>query len=99
MNTNTKQLGKEQYQNLTVSKIDTDKTETMFQHLESLFPVKPLLKVEDIALFLECDERTIYNWNQRQVAPPRINVGKEVRYPKREFASWLASELYITKKK
>lgn len=62
---------------------------------EEIFPKKPFLTIDDITGVLQCQEQVVYNWSKRadpKKRPPRILVGKEVRFPRREFAMWLATE-------
>lgn len=65
------------------------------QELDEIFKGKPFLTVEDVTSLLSCEDTTIQNWCKRsdpQRRPPRIFIGKEVRFPKRDFLRWLASE-------
>lgn len=70
-------------------------TEEIVQELSHIFPEKSLLTLEDVCTSLECDEQTIYNWAKRsdpKRQPPRIMVGKKLRFPKRDFVRWLVEE-------
>lgn len=56
---------------------------------------KQFLTVEDVCTLLECSPKVIYNWTKRSDAkkrPPRIIVGKSIRFPKSEFLRWLMNE-------
>jgi len=69
--------------------------QSVVQEMSSIFPDKALLTVDDVCKSLECDERTVYNWSKRQNPkrrPPRILVGRDVRFPKRTFLLWFAEE-------
>lgn len=69
--------------------------DTLLEDAERMFPQKSVLTVDEIAKFLECDPVTIYNWvrrSDRARRPPKIMVGKEIRFPKRDFFKWLAHE-------
>jgi hypothetical protein len=62
---------------------------------DEVFPRKAVLTLQEVADFLQCEPRIIQNWTRRADAkrrPPRITVGKELRFPKREFLSWLAQD-------
>lgn len=69
--------------------------EALIEELERSFPGKAVLTVSDVCQFLGCSEKVIYNWTKRSDSrrrPPRIIVGKEIRFPKRPFINWLATE-------
>jgi excisionase family DNA binding protein len=69
--------------------------ETLFQEMERLYPQKGLLTVEEICEFLSCDKETVYNWTKRsnrKRQPPRLMIGKTLRFPKKDFAKWLSEE-------
>jgi hypothetical protein len=60
---------------------------------------KAVLTVEDVAKLLECDPKVIHNWAKRSdpnKRPPRLIIGKEVRFPTKAFCAWL-SKTQITK--
>jgi predicted DNA-binding transcriptional regulator AlpA len=62
---------------------------------EEIFPKKAFLTLADVTEVLQCEEQVIYNWSKRadpRKRPPRIIVGREIRFPKKEFAKWLAHE-------
>lgn len=70
-------------------------SEDMVEEIGKVFPEKALLTIEDICKSLECDMQTVYNWNKRQSPkrrPPRILVGKAIRFPKRLFVLWFLQE-------
>lgn len=67
--------------------------ETLSQELDRQFAQEAFLTLDEVAKFLKCSEQVIYNWTRRsdpKRRPPRLIVGKEIRFPKREFAKWLA---------
>ena len=67
--------------------------ESLLLELERHCPNSALLTIDDVASFLACDKKVIYNWGKRtdpKMRPPRIMVGREVRFPKRDFCQWLA---------
>ena len=69
--------------------------EQLIEELERSFPSKSFLTVDEICTALDCDKQTIYNWSKRQNPkrrPPRIIVGKDVRFPRRPFVLWFAQE-------
>ena len=70
--------------------------ESLLQSADELFPGKAFLTMEEVAKFLGCEEQVIFNWTKRpnlQKRPPRLIVGKSIRFPKKDFVRWLASEL------
>jgi len=72
--------------------------ESLMQEVEQLFPSNAFLTVEEVTKLLKCSENVIYNWNKRpnpKRRPPRLMVGKQVRFPKKEFVRWLADELVL----
>jgi predicted DNA-binding transcriptional regulator AlpA len=72
--------------------------ETLVAETGDVFPGKAFLTVEDVKSLLSCTESTIYNWSRRadpQRRPPRLMVGKSIRFPKREFFKWLSTELKV----
>jgi NADPH-dependent ferric siderophore reductase len=71
------------------------KLKFLLEEAEEQFPKKSVLTMEDIASYLECDPKIIYNWTRRSDPsrrPPKIIVGKQLRFPKRDFFRWLAAE-------
>ncbi len=67
--------------------------QSLLEAADETFPQKSILTAEDIAKFLDCDPQIIYNWARRSDPtrrPPRLIVGKSIRFPKREFFKWLA---------
>jgi excisionase family DNA binding protein len=69
--------------------------DSILEELNEIFKGQAFLTVENIATLLNCPEQVIYNWTKRsdpKRRPPRIIVGKSIRFPKRDFAKWLAAE-------
>lgn len=69
--------------------------ETILQDLNEVFQGKAFLTVQDVMQLLDCSEDVVYNWTKRsnpKLRPPRVIAGKAIRFPKREFARWLAEE-------
>lgn len=66
---------------------------SIVEELERRFPGRVFLSLKDLCAFFECDEKTIYNWNQRSNRPPQIKVGRSLKYPKNAIAEWIATEL------
>lgn len=69
--------------------------ETLLEGAEQAFPKKTLLTIDEIAQFLDCEPDVVYNWTRRSDParrPPKIIVGKEVRFPKKDFFRWLAND-------
>jgi predicted DNA-binding transcriptional regulator AlpA len=70
-------------------------TQSILQEMNELFQGRAFLSVEDITQLLNCSEQVIYNWTKRadpKKRPPRVIVGKSIRFPKRDFARWLVEE-------
>lgn len=68
---------------------------SLIEYADHLFPKKAVLTVQEVAQFLDCNPDIIYNWIKRSdpaKRPPKLIVGKEVRFPKREFLRWLVQE-------
>lgn len=69
--------------------------EFLLQELEKQYPNRAFITAKELADFLACDIKVIYNWNKRtnpKRRPPYLSVGKEVRFPKRELVKWLSIE-------
>lgn len=69
--------------------------QSLLEEADRAFPKKAVLSPEDIAQLLDCEEKIIYNWMKRSDPtrrPPKLSVGKDVRFPKREFFLWLAED-------
>jgi hypothetical protein len=59
---------------------------------ERLFPNREVLTKEELAQVLECDPKVIYNWVKRSdpaKRPPRLILGNDIKFPKREFLKWV----------
>ena len=70
--------------------------ESLMQEVEQLFPSNAFLTIEQVTKLLNCSEKVVYNWNKRPDPtrrPPKLAVGKSIRFPKTEFVRWLANEL------
>ena len=75
--------------------MENSATHFLMQEIDALFPGKIFLTLEDVANLLSCSPKVIYNWTKRSNPirrPPRLLVGKELRFPKREFVRWLSEE-------
>ena len=69
--------------------------EALMEGAELAFPKKAVLTVEEVAQILDCNPKIIYNWTRRsdpKRRPPKLMIGKEIRFPKREFFRWLAED-------
>ncbi len=67
----------------------------IIRELESLYEVKVFLTMEDVTSLLDCKPTVVYNWIKRadvKKRPPRIMVGKSMRFPKKSFIRWLVKE-------
>lgn len=61
-----------------------------------MFPEQAFLTVEEVAKLMRCSPDVVYNWTRRsdpKRRPPRLPVGKEIRFPKKSLAQWLAEEV------
>ena len=70
--------------------------DSLMQVADQMFPNKAFLSIEEVAKFLSCSEKIIYNWNKRpdpRRRPPRLSVGKSIRFPKKDLMQWLSKEL------
>ena len=59
------------------------------------FKSKVFLTIQDVAQLLDCPEQVVYHWTRRadpKRRPPRLIVGKSIRFPKSTFLLWLADE-------
>ena len=68
---------------------------SFIEEAEEIYKGKMFLSMDDVTGLLRCDQSVIYNWTRRQNVkkrPPRINVGKEIRFPKLDFFEWLVQE-------
>jgi predicted DNA-binding transcriptional regulator AlpA len=65
------------------------------EEVSRTIPEKAFLSMNDVCELLACSPTVIYNWVKRadpKRRPPRIVIGREVRFPKGEFLRWLAEE-------
>jgi excisionase family DNA binding protein len=70
-------------------------TESLIKDIEAVFKEKPLLTMEDIATVFGCTKKVVYNWTRRSEIsrrPPRVVIGRQVRFPRTEFIQWLVRE-------
>lgn len=68
---------------------------TLLEDVNLLYPGRAFLTVLELADFLACDVKVIYNWTKRtdpKRQPPRLLIGKSLRFPKKEIIKWLAHE-------
>jgi hypothetical protein len=66
--------------------------EALIEMAERLFPDKPLLTKEEVAQILCCEPKVVAHWSKRNDAdkrPPRLILGSEIRFPKREMMRWV----------
>ncbi len=67
----------------------------IIQEIANRYPEKAFLTLDEAAQLLGCKRRVIYNWTRRKEPsqrPPRIAVGKSIRFPKIAFIQWLLKE-------
>jgi len=59
--------------------------------LKKRFETKIFLTPDDLSGVLECERDVIINWTRKEekYRPPRIIVGRDIRFPKAEFLDWL----------
>ena len=72
--------------------------ETLLQDTESLLKDKAFLTVDEVADLLSCDKKVVHNWTRRKDSkrrPPRLALGKTIRFPKTAFVQWLLKENQI----
>jgi predicted DNA-binding transcriptional regulator AlpA len=65
---------------------------SILEELEGQFHGKIFLTMQDVVGLLGCSEGTVYNWVRRRNhkrRPPRVVVGREVRFPTKAFLNWL----------
>ena len=66
--------------------------EALLAVADHLFPHREMLSKEDIAKILECDPKVISHWVKRTdpaKRPPRLLLGSDHRFPKREMMRWV----------
>jgi hypothetical protein len=66
--------------------------EALIQIAEKIFPEKELLTKEEVAKILNCDAKIVQNWVKRTDParrPPRLILGTDIRFPKRELMRWV----------
>jgi excisionase family DNA binding protein len=69
--------------------------DSMIKEISDLYPGKAFLTIEEVTELLGCSKKVVYNWSRRNSLkrrPPRICVGRTIRYPKGEFILWLIRE-------
>ena len=67
----------------------------MLKEIDTLFKDRIFLSVLDITQLLGCSENVVYNWMKRSDParrPPRIKVGKDIKFPRGAFVQWLVKE-------
>ena len=71
---------------------DSNPNSDVFQ---KAMPDREFLTIEEVAEVLRCSIRVVYNWTRRsdpKRRPPKLQVGKEVRFPRADLVRWLAKE-------
>lgn len=69
--------------------------EMLLEDLELSFPGKAFITGQEVCRFLGCEMTVVYNWNKRRDPkrrPPSLSIGKEMKFPKRPLAKFLAEE-------
>ena len=69
--------------------------DSIIEELSEKYKEKSFLSLGDVCDLLGCERNAVYNWTKRadpQRRPPRILVGREIRFPKKEFLKWLCRE-------
>lgn len=49
-----------------------------------------------VSATLQVSRQTLSYWRSKNTGPMSIQVGSSIRYPKREFESWLARQTELT---
>lgn len=52
-------------------------------------PSDRLLSPQDVADFLGVPLATVYVWNSRRTGPPRVRIGKHIRYLRADLDAWV----------
>ncbi|MGK5084893.1 helix-turn-helix domain-containing protein [Bdellovibrionota bacterium FG-1] len=74
--------------------------ELIEKELNQTYPDKAFLTIQEVAELMRCSPEIVYNWTKRADAarrPPKLSVGKEIRFPKVPFAHWLAQETGVSR--
>jgi len=58
----------------------------------SIATADPLLRREDVAVYLDVSPKTLEHWATQGRGPDFIRIGRLVRYPKSELDRWLVSQ-------
>lgn len=67
----------------------------IIQELNQKYQNRPFLTLEEVAEVLGCSKKVVYNWTRRtdpKKRPPRLTIGKTVRFPKVAFVQWLIEQ-------
>lgn len=51
-----------------------------------------LMTVDEVAAYLRISVAALYGMNHAGTAPPRIKVGRSVRYRRRDLEKWLTAQ-------
>ena len=55
-------------------------------------PLEPMLTKADIANHARVTTRTVEHWMTTGILPPAIRVGRERRWPRSEYLTWLETQ-------
>lgn len=72
--------------------------EAILKEVNEKFEGKAFLSLEEVAQLLGCSEKVVYNWTRRvdpNKRPPRISVGRTIRFPKGPLVQWLVKEQMV----
>ena len=58
--------------------------------VETIKSAEAMFSPESLGQFLDLPVRTVYQWNSRGTGPPRIRVGRHVRYRRADVEAWLS---------
>ena len=67
----------------------------IYQEMTEVLKGRLFLTIDDVAELMGCSRKVVYNWTRRKdplKRPPRIAVGKTIRFPKATFVEWLLKE-------
>ncbi|WP_226353081.1 helix-turn-helix domain-containing protein [Pseudonocardia sp. ICBG601] len=62
----------------------------------SASPTGPFLTPDQVAGDLQITRTTLGKWRTEHHGPPWIRVGRQVRYPARDFRVWVERQRYAT---
>ena len=64
----------------------------MLKHDETSLNHERLMRVDEVAAYLQVPVKTLYRWRHHGTGPGAIRVGRYLRYRRSEIAAWLNEE-------